>query len=713
MIWAIRFSCLLVAAVVTRAELVTIENSQIALKLDLSKRGISVAGIRNKSSGVEHLAQPSALFELSASGFVIRSNVGVAVDTFSASESNSALNVRGHFADLPLGIELNIDAPAGQPIVRLAIKLSNTSSKTLPIHAVIPSINGLVTRGPASQRMGMVPTEVGTVAPLDNTAPPLALDSPRKPPLGMRFVPDLKAVGAMNSMEVASIYDVGGTGGIYFADIDGDLDNDIAPLQFNLSAMAVSGYWLTDIGANQSVTLPRLAIGVHSTGDWHTAVDYYTAQHRSRWNFPAIPAWFRDQGAIYGFSGGGAGGIYLMYPGEDLRQHIESFRQLPRLLDQAQRLGTNVVYIWDYWEGDGEHGRPYSNKGDYIPRSDLGGIPAFVDGVKAIHDRGGKIIVYVEAFIISYYSRIGHEKGARWGGRDASGELYAQYRNNYSMISSFGPWQDYVADVCKRLVGEYGVDGIFLDSWAWRMNIPMKNEAEGVLYSAKQYSQGVLTLADKVRTAIQLIKPEAVLIGETTAGPVARHWHGGLSADFAWMSSINQDKILGSPVRYAAPEVNFMSNGRTIAELNQIFAAGHNLALCDIDLPLANYIKPLVEIRQQYKDALIYGAQAYQPQTGDADVAAYYYRGSPNRIITAANTSAQRNYTGNLILENSDAETVWQNLISGERIQAVENRIRVKIPAGGLIVLRRASERSGSTGGEGSTKPVLANNTLQ
>lgn len=692
MIRIARFGCLLIAAVSVRAELVTVENSQIAITLDLSKRGISVTGIRNKSNGVEHLAQPSPLFELSANGFVIRSNAGVAVDTFDAPENHSAVNVRGHFLDLPLGIELNVEAPQGQPVARIGIRLTNTSAKTLPMHAVVPSINGLVTRGPASQRMGMVPAEIGSVAPLDNTAPPLALDSPRKPPLGMRFVPNLNTLGAMNSMEVASIYDAGGTGGIFFADIDGDLDNDIAPLQFNLSAVTVSGYWLTDIAAHQTVTLPRFAIGVHSTGDWHTAVDFYTAQHRPRWHFPPIPAWFRDQGAIYGFSGGGAGGIYLMYPGEDLKQHIDSFRQLPRLLDQAQRLGTNVVYIWDYWEGDGEHGRPYSIKGDYAPRSDLGGVPAFVEGVKAIHERGGKIIVYVEAFIISYYSHIGREKGALWGGRDAAGELHAQYRNNYSMISSFVPWQNYVVDICRRLVGEYGVDGIFLDSLAWRMNIPMKNEAEGVLYNPKQYSQGVLELADKVRAAIQSIKPDAVLMGETTAGPIARHWHGGLSADFAWMASINQDKILGSPVRYAAPEVNFMSNGRTVAELNQIFAAGHSLALCDIDLPLANYVRPLVQIRQQYKDALIYGAQAYQPATGDAEVAAYYYKGSSNRIITAVSTSANRNYTGNLVLDGSDAQTEWQDLVSGQRVRAVENRLRVKIPAGGLVVLRRESE---------------------
>jgi hypothetical protein len=679
--------CIALTALAARAEVVTVENAQLALKFDLSNRGIALTSIRDKANGVEHLARPSALFELSVDGVVIQSNSAVAVDSVSSAGRGSQLNVKAHTKDVPLTLAIEVSAPSAESVALVRVTLTNSSTRKISLHSVIPSVRGLVTAGPASERMGMVSTELGTVAPLEGTSSPSTLEPARRPPIGMRLNTRLSTLEAMNSMEVASIYDSAGTGGLFFADVDGDLDNDIAPLQFNVSSGGVLGYWLADLNPGQTISAPRLAIGVHSTGDWHTAVDYYVAQHRPRWKFPTVPAWFRDQGAIYGFSGGGAGGIYLMYPGEDLKQHIDSFQQLPKLLDQAQRLGTNVVYIWDYWEGDPEHGRPYTNKGDYLPRTDLGGVPAFVDGIKAVHQRGGKVIVYVEAFIISYFSHIGREKGAEWGGRDASGELYAQYRNNYSMISSHVPWQDYVVSVAKRLVGEYGVDGIFLDSWAWRMNWPMKNQAEEVLYTSKQYSQGVLTLADKVRTAIQAIKPDAVLIGETTAGPIARHWHGGLSADFAWMAEINQQRILASPVRYGVPEVNFMSNGRTLSELNQVFAAGHNLALCDAQLPLANYIKPLIEIRQRYKDALIYGAQAYQPATGSPDAAAYYYQGTANRLITVVNASEQRNYNGSLTLGKGESDTIWQDLVSNETFKASGQKLQMKILPGGLRVL--------------------------
>ncbi len=680
---------MIVASAGARAEVVSVENAKIALQLDLSQRGIALTSIRNKANGVEHLSNRSPLFELSANGYVLSSDGGFVVDKSSV-DQNTAVDIHAHARDLPLRVEVNVTLPASESAALVRIEVTNADAKKITLRAVAPNVRGIVTAGPAAGRMGAVPQEIGSVVPLENTAPPSVLRPQAEPPIGMAVSADVGLPRTMNSMEVASIYDAGGTGGLFFADVDGDLDNGIAPLEFNLSALGVAGYWRTDLEPGQHKSLPRFAIGVQSSGDWHAAVDYYVSKHRPHWKFPSVPSWFRDQGAIYGYSGGGAGAIYLMYPEEDLKQRIDSFRELPKLLSEAQRLGTNIVYIWDYWAGNPEQSaRNYFVKGDYLPRPDLGGVPAFVEGVKAVHERGGRVIVYVEAFIITNSSKIGREKGPQWGGRNPAGELYAHYRNNYSMVAPFVPWQDYVVQVCERLVRDYGVDGIFLDSYAYQMNQPMQTLSEGTLYNPEQYSAGVLTLTDRVRKAIQAIKPDAVLMGETTAGPISRHWHGGLSADFAWLSRINQGRILASPVRYGIPEVNFITNGRTLNELNQVFAAGHNLALCDTHLPFASYIRPLVEIRQRYKDALIYGSQAYQPATGSPDVAAYFYEGSTNRIITAVNISSQRYYVGHLTLRSSEANSVWQDLVSNETFKAQDTKLALSIPVEGLRVLVR------------------------
>ena len=64
---------------------------------------------------------------------------------------------------------------------------------------------------------------------------------------------------------------------------------------------------------------------------------------------------------------GGAGSGLMQYLGPGLMDRgiaprITSFRELPKLLQEARRLGNDVIYLVDYWEGG------YFNKGDYLPR---------------------------------------------------------------------------------------------------------------------------------------------------------------------------------------------------------------------------------------------------------------------------------------------------------------------------------------------------------
>jgi hypothetical protein len=100
--------------------------------------------------------------------------------------------------------------------------------------------------------------------------------------------------------------------------------------------------------------------------------------------------------------------VFVVFKGK-----LRSFRELPKLLDEARSLGSDIVYLYDYWEGrprvDADaSGRgpkaplfpPYFNKGDYFPRDDLGGEAAFKEGIAKVHERGGRVILYVEPFII-------------------------------------------------------------------------------------------------------------------------------------------------------------------------------------------------------------------------------------------------------------------------------------------------------------------------
>ena len=316
------------------------------------------------------------------------------------------------------------------------------------------------------------------------------------PSIGMELNPRVGLPTAMNSMELLSLYDPSGENGLFFADVEGDLDRDIAPLQFTLSNDRASGYWVTELPPGGTAAIPTFAIGVHDTGDWHRAVDYYLKQHRPHWRFrnpgPGFAikvrstVWERAEGNLLGVSDPKS---------EDAHRVVSKPSQL---LEEAESLGNHVFSLSDYGEGASEGGRPaYWNKGDYLPRCDMGGELAFREGIRCVHQQGDADPIrrtVRHLLLLPHREREGAIVGRTGCPRQLLQRLPAKLFDG----GAFRPWQDYLVGIVERLVRDYGADGIFLDSWAWQMNRPMQTEAEHVLYTPKQYSQGVLAIADRV-----------------------------------------------------------------------------------------------------------------------------------------------------------------------------------------------------------------------
>ncbi len=1069
-----------------------VRNSHLSIGFDLTT-GISISEIRDVAANRPYLVANSLFFEFAVNNqAAFQSDTGLTARILSEASDGSSLSLLARSIDDQLGFQLNATLAPDSNVAVFELTAVNLTANSIFLRVVFPKIRGIKTPGDPVNMMGAIPKEGGSVVPLSDEnpwgLPPY--------PLGMDFIIDVGLPNARNNMEIASIFDQKRGGGVFFCDLDGDLDNGIAPLQFNLSAIEVVGFWIGDIAANSSTILPRLGIGVHSQGDWHKAVDYYTLVHRPRWSFPDTPAWLSEAGAIYTPSGGGAGGIYLALPpkftladgavwnsweagdgqwnngplqitpagfvptgsqiiaikqntnqvtvfgaswdgtikatwesndgpwhnnrnglipgsitpqvwvipgiplaaaqqsqdqwnvfftredgslwvtfeigdgawtdgqsgrpfpkqiaparsvppganlaaaqesdrqldlfciagdgaiwlwyvvdngvwsdgvaitevrmfppgaplvaikqngsqlnvfavdhlggirttwvspgagwqflpvavspaglapagaylattkqtnsqldvfvvgsegavwvtweegdgvwtdgsspgsqpqkitadhlaspgsplavatqgashsdgsphqldvfftgasggvyvtfeqengpwsdGQDNRPapaavmafptlpasgiaavarndshvdvfctipgKIKSFLELPSLLAEAQALGTNVLYLNDYWEGVDEGGMsPYTNKGDYIPRLDLGGEEAFIQGIDGVHQFGGKVVLYVEPFIVYLWSIVGQANGESWGGRNELGELwgiklydliYPNYEDYYTMVAPFAGWQNQLVSIAERLVGQYEADGIFLDSYAWQMNRPMRNNANEIFYTAQQYSQGVLDLAGLVRSAIRRIKSNAIVMGETTAGPIARHWDGGLNADFGfgniWGKFKGPERLIASPVRYGIPEVRMFGNGVDLNGLHQFFAAGHNLALCSnfpgtFMFTYADHIKKLVGIRVTYKDALIYGAQINQPSSSSSAVVAYQYQGTLQRIVTIVSIVDELiEPTITISLDTPDPGGTWTDLVAGRTYttnNGVFENIGLGVGIGSLLVL--------------------------
>lgn len=676
----------------------TVSNRNVSMGLDLSD-GVTLTSIHDQVTGHEYLTQPTFMFEFAwNNGVPYRSNNGVAVD--GATFTPNTTTIRAHATSVPLNFDITLTANPDDDAVVVRTAVTDTGGEPGFLRMVYPKLQHFSTPGSASNMMGAVPQEVGGVANLNDV-----------PYLGMGLNLDLGLPTAMNVMEVADIYDGAGDGGLFLADLDGDTSRGIAPLQFNLSRTEADAFYTATLKPSVVSTLPRLAIGVHHAGDWHSAVDYYLAAHNPDWTYTNTPAWLRDAGAIYSPTAGGSGGIYLdQQPQAPLTSRITSFTQLPRLLQEARSLGTNVLYLNDFWNGvsNPQGFPPYYDKGDYQPSTALGGSTALQAGISAVHTQGGRVIAYVEPYIIYQYSQIAQKHGPDWGGRDSAGSLDQSFRYYYTMVQPFAPWQDQVLDIVKRLVGSYGFDGVFLDSLGWQMNKSLHTTAEAVRYSSQQWNQGVLRLVDRTRAAIRTIRPDAVVLSETASGPLAHHLDGGVSADFAWLASQNDDHIIASPMRYGLPNDNVFSNGQICAQtapcndegapaytitngqhlnqLNQIYAAGEGLALSQLERPNAHYVRRLVQLRRTYHDALVEGRQAYQPPTGDPAVAAYYYQGTDHRVMTVTNTTTGP-YTGNLTLRDPQPGTVWKDMLTNQTFTTSGSGLALTVPATGLRVL--------------------------
>jgi len=225
------------------------------------------------------------------------------------------------------------------------------------------------------------------------------------------------------------------------------------------------------------------------------------------------PPWWQDAWSMYcPAAQTGAGSALMKFWGPSLPEAIGDFRELPKLLADARRLGSNIVYLVDYWEGG------YERKSTYIPRADLGGPDAFREGVRAVHEAGGRVIVYVEGFIISRKTPLAERVALGWAMMDERGELYDYPHTRdrfYCMYPGPGSgWAEFLAEVCAALVRNYDVDGVHLDSLGyqtgWRDYNPRHRGAE----DPAMFDRHSVMMVKNIRRAMRAARADTIVMLE-------------------------------------------------------------------------------------------------------------------------------------------------------------------------------------------------------
>lgn len=674
----------------TSVEKLCLENSKLLVEINVGQ-GAQLTRIYGKETDCEYLVRECSLFSARVTNQLIIGGYKQLADDKSADMSLLSAEVKDGCAAIVLekaGVEYHAAVWLNEDELLIQVEAINHLDEEIIVRIVLPEIEMVKVPGSSSERYAMVPAEINGYGPYSDGAA-----------YGYGPQPDTGVPLSYNAMEVAAVFNEKTGQGIAFY----PEDENQAGIQVEIKGHLIRGFWARQIQAGVRAQTPVLHISLLSEG-WQQAIDLYKqVNHVDDQVAADIPAWLLESGALYSTKRSGSGACYMALPNTtDLSATLSNFRDLPKLLEEAKSVGTEVLMLVDYYSQADIAGENipqdwlgfardyYWNKGDYIPREDLGGEEALIDGIRAVHEEGGKIIVYVEPYILFQYSQLGKTMGEEWGGCQVNGLLDQTYIMNYTMQAANKAWQDKVVEICCHLVRDYDVDGIFLDSVGWQWNRLYYTKSDKIIYSMQEYNEGLLTIVERVRNAIREIKEDAVVISESGSGKMIGRNDGGFTADWGgWGNRTGNNKIVLSPTTYAYPTANLISAGTTVNELNQVFAAGMSLALCDYWLDDAEYIRQLVELRRTYKDALVYGAPSFYA-TGKSQVGAYGYCGEENELLVVVNAgAASSKQTVDLTADRADSQ--WTYLLGGDGEIAADAQgsIELRVASGEMVVLKR------------------------
>ena len=298
--------------------------------------------------------------------------------------------------------------------------------------------------------------------------------------------------------------------------------------------------------------------------------------------FAATPDWFRDAPGLSCPGPRTAGSALLLFTeGDDsaLSKRISHFRELPSLLEAARAVGSDIVYIVDYYEGHpGERPTRYCwNKSTYVARADMGGPEAFKEGIAAVQAAGGRVILYLEPFVIEKNSELGQDKGLAWSLKDARGRPPEQpYPDSYKICPANQPFVDHMLAMVRQLIGEYGADGVHLDSYGFQRGWECHDRSHGhAPGQAQVFDRAMKDLVRQLKAEATRIKADSVLMCE---GPKVADLYQWVSASQDWGINTLVDRWCWSTAGQAA----VFTCGWSLDDVHQILALGHRLSLSDL-----------------------------------------------------------------------------------------------------------------------------------
>lgn len=189
---------------------------------------------------------------------------------------------------------------------------------------------------------------------------------------------------------------------------------------------------------------------------------------------------------------------------------------VPKVLSFAKFFGVPTAFHWYGW-----HQIPFDDHyPEYFPAK-----PGFKEAVKQLQDAGIRVMPYINGRIVDARTDTwNRENLTRFTAKDENGKEYVEVYGSKVPLTVMCPatahWQNKVADIVAELVGEYGVDAVYIDQVA---SAPAKTCLDPTHShppgGGDVWTLGYRQMLEGVRRRLASLNRQAVLTTEDAAEP--------------------------------------------------------------------------------------------------------------------------------------------------------------------------------------------------
>jgi len=213
------------------------------------------------------------------------------------------------------------------------------------------------------------------------------------------------------------------------------------------------------VRAGERFTLPPMIVRPYA-GDWHVAARVYRTWADSVGERVEKPAWAKT-----------ASGWLLAILKQQNGEIMWPYTSLDKLCDVADTYGLDMIGLFGWAYGGHDHLYP-----DYNPCPQMGGEKALREGIKVVHARGKRIILYANGQLeergTAFWTTTGQHLAVTRRDGDTEQEFWHKYANTPGYHFDIGchaaeGWRDRMLSLALQ-ANDFGADGILYDQLGMR-----------------------------------------------------------------------------------------------------------------------------------------------------------------------------------------------------------------------------------------------------